>query len=92
MTRTWDCGCVSDNVALTPCPEHAGPVGTATNLRADDPRLNVVFGPTYVTLKFKDAQGGDAHYTALLGREAVFKALHLLTSLDETLDLDEIDD
>lgn len=90
-TRTWPCGCSSDNVTLTPCDEHAGPVATATNLRADDPRLNVVFAPSRVVLLFDTAQGGEGRMGGLLSRESIMKVMTLIGELDETPDPEDID-
>lgn len=81
--KRWDCGCTSDNATLTPCPEHVGPVATARNLRATDPRLNVVFAPTPMTLVFLDAQGNTGKFTTLLSRDSLRKVMALMGDLDE---------
>ena len=86
--KIWPCGCWSDNAILRPCDEHVGSVGTK-NLRADDPRLNVVFGPSKMTLHFLDSQGKPGKHSALLSREALLKVMGLMGELDETPEEDD---
>ena len=92
LNRVWECGCWSDNTVLDPCADHAEPVGLVKGLRASDPRLNVVFGPSLMTLHFPSAQGGPGRMSAVLSRESLLKVMKLMGDLDETPEPDEDDD